>query len=136
MTLEAFLFFAFLVALVAAIVVAKLQSRKDKAREVYWEDGFFDPNKYGFALTDHARERMAERLGIYDYDEMTELAFKAYKFGKSARQTDKKTAAELRRIEKKNGNSVVLLYDGYIYIFSKENVLITVYEEYQQSFSN
>jgi len=56
------------------------------------------------------------------------LAFKAYKFGKSARQVNQKTATRLRKIETKNENSVALLYDGWVYIFSKENVLITVYE--------
>ena len=110
--LELVLFFVFLIVLVAVIIITKLQSRKDKVRELYWEDGFLDPKEYAFALTDHARERMAERFGIFDYDEMNELAFKAYKFGKSARQTDKITSAELRKIERKNENSVVLLYDG------------------------
>lgn len=128
MNFEFILFLIFLFALVAVIIITKRQSRKDSARELYYEDGFFDPNKYRFALTDHARERMAERLGIYDYDEMNELAFKAYKFGKSARQVNQKTATRLRKIETKNENSVALLYDGWVYIFSKENVLITVYE--------
>ncbi len=127
MNFEVMLFLIFIFALLVIILISKRQSIREQIREDYQLDGFLDPHEYDFALTDHACERMAERLGIYDYEAMKKKASLAYRFGVSKRQADSKTAGELNRIEMKNENSVVLLYDGCIYIFSRDNVLITVY---------
>lgn len=93
----------------------------------YSTDGFLNPRIYPVAVTNHARERMNERLGIDNNQKMDELAVQAYQFGKSARQVKKSAAAQMHEIEQRHENGVVLLYRNYLYIFSHENVLITVY---------
>lgn len=98
------------------------------SRENYSYDGFLSPKKYPVALTNHARERMEERLGLRSHERMDILAFDAYRYGKSARQLNRISAAQVRDIEAKHDNSVVLIYRNYIYVFSRENVLITVYK--------
>ena len=54
--------------------------------DLYSEEGFLDIRKNPLYLTNHARERMCERMGINDADRMWELAFEAYQFGKSKLQ--------------------------------------------------
>ncbi|MBP3494536.1 MAG: hypothetical protein J6J83_08030 [Oscillospiraceae bacterium] len=91
-------------------------------------DGFCDPCRYPIALTDHARERMRERLGITDFRKMDAAAREAYQYGRSARQIKKSAAAMAREIEQRHDGKIVLIHRGYIYIFSEENVLITLYK--------
>ncbi|MBQ8793918.1 MAG: hypothetical protein IJZ63_04145 [Clostridia bacterium] len=97
-------------------------------KERYAAEGFLDPRSYPVALTDHARERMRERMGIKSGRRMEELVLESYSYGKSARQVRKTAAAKMYDIENRGDNGIVLLYRDYIYIFSPENVLITVYE--------
>lgn len=92
------------------------------------EDGFYDPLSYPVALTTHARERFAERLGIYDDRKMYDMTFAAYAHGKSKRQIKKTSAYLVEEIEREHENSILLIYKSYIYVFSRDNVLITVYK--------
>lgn len=91
------------------------------------KDGFYSLREHPVELTTHARERLAERLGITDYDRANMQAFSAYRFGKSKRQIKQSSAYLLEELQKREENKVALLYGGYIYIFSRENVLITLY---------
>ena len=54
--------------------------------DLYSEEGFLDIRKNPLYLTNHARKRMYERIGIKDSYRMDELAFEAYQFGKSKLQ--------------------------------------------------
>ena len=67
-------------------------------------------------------------MNVNDFEKMNELAYNAYCFGKSARQLKRTSAAQIREREEKYENSVVLIYRNYTYVFSSENVLITVYK--------
>ena len=91
-------------------------------------DGFYNPRRYPVALTTHARERMRERLGITDFRKMDAAAREAFQYGRSARQIKKSAAAMAREIEQRHDGKIVLIHKGYIYIFSQENVLITLYK--------
>lgn len=104
---------------------------EDFEKGCFSADGFLDPRDNPVAVTDHARIRMQERMGIQNPDRMETLAFDAYRFGRSARQLPKASAAlvrdiEERHIEELQEKPIVLLYRNYVYIFSAENVLITV----------
>ena len=90
-------------------------------------DGFYNPRRYPVALTTHARERMEERLGLTSRYAMDEMAKEAYQYGKSAPQIKKSSAALVRDIEQRHDGKIVLIHKGYIYIFSQENVLVTLY---------
>lgn len=92
------------------------------------EEGFYDPFVYPVALTTHARERFAERLGIYDDRKMNDMTFDAYSYGKSKRQLKKTSAYLIDEIERAHENGILLIHKNYIYVFSRENVLITVYK--------
>ena len=92
------------------------------------EEGFISPYISPVALTDHARERMIERMGITDFVAMKKRAVEAYKFGKSKRQIKKTSAFLVEEIEQKHEDGIVLIYKNFIYVFSRENVLITVYK--------
>jgi hypothetical protein len=59
---------------------------------------------------------------------MMKLAKDAYCFGKSARQVSKNTAIDFYDLEKKHDGNTVLLYKNYLYIFSEDNSLITMYK--------
>jgi hypothetical protein len=91
------------------------------------EEGFYPPDAYPIAVTDHARLRLQERLGIKDPAQMEGAAAAAYRYGKSKRQIKKTSASLVDEIEQKHDNSAVLIYKNFIYVFSMENVLITVY---------
>ena len=95
---------------------------------IYMADGFLNPTLYPIGLTDHARDRMIERMGKRWEFERLDQAKTAYRFGKSARQLPKSSAWILHKKEENHENTVALLFGGYIYIFSRENILITVYE--------
>ena len=113
------------------------KNRKGKYDRLYDKhakesDGFCDPVEYPIALTTHARERLQERLGICDEEEMYRQTLAAYRFGKSRRQVRSSTAFWMEQIEHRHeddGNpKVVLLYRNYVYLFSCDNKLVTVYE--------
>ena len=91
------------------------------------EDRFRNPQIYPFSVSDHAKQRMAERVNITGFS-MLDLAFDAYCYGKSSRQLKKSSAIYVKEIEDKYDDSVVLIYRNYIYIFSTDNVLKTVYK--------
>lgn len=95
---------------------------------LYSEEGFLDIRENPLFLTNHARERMNERLGIQEYCEMDNLAFEAYQFGKSKLQIMKSETGYIEEKEKEYQNSVILIYHGYCYVFTDNNGLITVYK--------
>ena len=96
--------------------------------DLYSEEGFLDIRKNPFYLTNHARERMAERIGVFEYSEMKKLAFEAYQFGKSKFQVMKSERGIIEEKEQEYGDSVILIYHGYCYVFTENNGLKTVYK--------
>ena len=92
------------------------------------EEGFLDIRKNPLYLTNHARERMYERMGIRDSYRMDELAFEAYQFGKSKLQLMKSERGIIEDKEQEYGDSVILIYRGYCYVFTENNGLKTVYK--------
>ena len=96
--------------------------------DLYSEEGFLDIRENPLYLTNHARERMRERIGINDADKMWDLAFDAYQFGKSKLQLMKSERAIVEEKELEYGDSVILIYRGYCYVFTENNGLITVYK--------
>ena len=101
------------------------RGNKSYIRENYRRDGFLNPQDYPVALTNHARDRIRERVGNVDADKLTR---EAYVYGKSSYQMMRTSAAILKEIEERHENGIALLYRGYIFIFSEENVLITMYK--------
>ena len=96
--------------------------------DLYSEEGFLDIRKNPFYITNHARERMCERMGIRDSYRMEELAFEAYQFGKSKLQLMKSERGIIEEKEQEYGDSVILIYHGYCYVFTENNGLKTVYK--------
>ena len=96
--------------------------------DLYSEEGFLDIRKNPLYLTNHARERMCERMGINDTRRMNELAFEAYQFGKSKLQLMKSERGIIEEKEQEYGDSVILIYRGYCYVFTENNGLKTVYK--------
>ena len=95
---------------------------------LYSEEGFLDIRKNPLYLTNHARERMRERMGINDCYKMEEIAFEAYQFGKSKLQLMKSERGIIEEKEQVYGDSVILIYHGYCYVFTENNGLKTVYK--------
>ena len=95
---------------------------------LYSEEGFLDIRKNPIYLTNHARERMVERMNIKDFCRMDELAFEAYQFGKSKLQLMKSERGIIEDKEQEYGDSVILIYRGFCYVFTENNVLKTVYK--------
>jgi len=95
---------------------------------LYSEEGFLDIRKNLLYLTNHARERMCERMGIKDSRRMNELGFEAYQFGKSKLQLMKSERGIIEEKELEYGDSVILIYCGYCYVFTENNGLKTVYK--------
>lgn len=95
---------------------------------LYSEEGFLDIRRNPLYLTNHARNRMSERMGISDAYKMDILAFEAYQFGKSKLQLMKSERSIVEEKEQKYGNSVILIYRGYCYVFTENNGLKTVYK--------
>ena len=95
--------------------------------ELYSAEGFLDIRKNPLYLTNHARERMYERMGIDDSRRMKELAFEAYQFGKSKLQLMKSERGIIEEKEQEYGDSVILIYRGFCYVFTENNGLKTVY---------
>ena len=96
--------------------------------DLHSEEGFLDIHENPLYLTNHARERMYERMGINDADRMWELAFEAYQFGKSKLQLMKSERGIIEEKEMEYGDSVILIYRGYCYVFTENNGLKTVYK--------
>ena len=96
--------------------------------DLYSEEGFLDIRKNPLYLTNHARERMYERMGIRESYRMDELAFEAYQFGKSKLQLMKSERGIIEDKEQEYGDSVILIYRGYCYVFTVNNGLKTVYK--------
>ena len=96
--------------------------------ELYSAEGFLDIRKNPLYLTNHARERMYERMGIDDSRRMKELAFEAYQFGKSKLQLMKSERGIIEEKEQEYGDSVILIYRGFCYVFTENNGLKTVYK--------
>ena len=94
----------------------------------YERDGFYSVRQYPLSVTKHARQRIIERVSIRNLHDVDKLAQEAYCYGKSKRQVKRSSAALIEEIENRYDNGNVLIYRGYIYIFSKENTLITVYK--------
>lgn len=95
---------------------------------LYSEEGFLDIRRNPLYLTNHARIRMRERMEISDSYKMDMLAFEAYQFGKSKLQLMKSERAIVEEKEQAYGNSVILIYRGYCYVFSENNGLLTLYK--------
>jgi len=68
-----------------------------------------------------------ERMNITNPYDIHKLAREAYCYGKSKRQVKKSSAALIEEIENRHENGIVLIHKGYLYIFSEDNTLITVY---------
>ena len=96
--------------------------------DLYSEEGFLDIRRNPLYLTNHARIRMRERMGIHESYKMDVLAFEAYQFGKSKLQLMKSERGIIEKKELKYDNSVILIYHGYCYVFTKNNGLKTVYK--------
>ena len=101
---------------------------KSYKTDLYSEEGFLDIRKNPLYLTNHARERMYERMGINDSYRMEELAFEAYQFGKSKLQLMKSERGIIEEKEQEYGDSVILIYRGFCYVFTENNGLKTVYK--------
>lgn len=96
--------------------------------ELYSEEGFLDIRRNPLYLTNHARDRMKERMGINEISKMDALAFNAYQFGKSKMQLMKSERGIVEEKEQEYGDSVILIYRGYCYVFTENNGLKTVYK--------
>jgi len=96
--------------------------------ELYSEEGFLDIRKNPLYLTNHARKRMCERMGINETSKMNTLAFDAYQFGKSKLQLMKSERGIVEEKEQEYDDSVILIYRGYCYVFTENNGLKTVYK--------
>ncbi len=92
------------------------------------EEGFYSPDEYPISITNHAHERMYERLGIRESQKRYAAALDAYRYGRSKRQIKKSSADLIEEIEQRHEDSVVLIHRNTIYIFSRDNVLKTVYK--------
>ena len=91
-------------------------------------EGFCNPKQYPIIVTTHAKERMFERMSIETAQDAENIAYQAYCYGRSKYQVKKSSATLIEGSESRYENSVLLLHRGYIYVFSKENKLITVYK--------
>ncbi len=92
--------------------------------ELYSEEGFLDVRKNPLYLTNHAKERM----NIRESDKMKQIAFDAYQFGKSKFQLMKSERGIIEDKEQEYGDSIILIYRGYCYVFTENNGLKTVYK--------
>jgi hypothetical protein len=67
-------------------------------------------------------------MGIDDVYKIDVLAFEAYQSGKSKLQLMKSERRIIEEKEQKYGDSVILIYHGYCYVFTENNGLKTVYK--------
>jgi hypothetical protein len=94
---------------------------------LYSVDGFLRTRLYPVKLSPHAMERMNERMGIVRQADMEKLATEAYRFGKSKRQVMRSIAAKMQEKEQDHEGRILLLYRNYVYVFSKDNCLVTLF---------
>ena len=94
----------------------------------YTEDGFRDPHLYPIGTTNHAKERIMERMHICNEQDIPKIVLDAYSYGRSKRQLRRSSAALVEEIENQHERGTLLIYKGYIYIFSDDNKLITLYK--------
>ena len=87
-----------------------------------------NPQIYSIAVANHAEERIYERYPNGENVNAAKLAREAYAYGKSSFQVMRTSSVFLKEIETRYENGTALLYNGYIFIFSEENVLITMYK--------
>lgn len=106
----------------------RLYDKQSYMQSEYNKEGFLNPRIYPIAVTNHARERIYERYPSGENVNADNLAKEVYAYGKSSFQLMKTSASTLREIESRYDNGIALIYKGYIYIFSEENVLITMYK--------
>ena len=106
----------------------RLYDRQSYVKDRYSREGFLNPRIYPVALTNHARERIYERYPNGRNVNADKLVQEAYVYGKSSFQVMKTSSIFLKDIENRYENGTALLYNGYIFIFSDENVLITMYK--------
>lgn len=79
-------------------------------------------------MTNHASQRMAERLGVVGYKQ-TELMSNAFKYGKTSDRAMGDLRVKLESAEQNyDEETIAKFYDNSIYIFTAEdNILKTVY---------
>lgn len=90
-------------------------------------EGFYDPHRFEVGVTDHARERFAERMEIISYAEMDDIAEEAYRHGKTKRQLGRKEAEYMIRKGKMYPDKTMILYDDFYFVFSQDNSLVTLF---------
>jgi hypothetical protein len=106
----------------------RLYDIKSYMQSEYNKEGFLNPQFYPVGVTNHARERICERYPDGENVNADNLARDVYAYGKSSYQVMKTSAVVLREIESRYDNGIALVYKGYIFIFSEENDLITMYK--------
>ena len=106
----------------------RLYDKQSYIKARYNREGFLNPQIYPIVVTPHARERIYERMSGFGNINADKLVREAYAYGKSSYQVMKTSSVFLKEIEDRHGNGIALLYNGYIFIFSEENVLITMYK--------
>jgi len=90
-------------------------------------EGFYDPHLFEIGVTDHARERFAERMEIISYAEMDDIAEEAYRHGKTKRQLGRREAEHMIRKGRKYPDKTMILYDDFYFVFSQDNSLVTLF---------
>lgn len=106
----------------------RLYDKHSYTKDRYNREGFLNPKFYPVRLTNHARERIYERYPNGKNVDADKLVREAYSYGKSSFQVMRTSSVFLRDIETRYESGTALLYNGYIFIFSEENVLITMYK--------
>ena len=106
----------------------RLYDKQSYIKDRYSREGFLNPQIYPVTLTNHARERIYERYPNAGNLNADQLVKEAYAYGKSSFQVMRTSSVFLKDIETRYENGTALLYNGYIFIFSEENVLITMYK--------
>lgn len=106
----------------------RLYDKQYYIKQTHNKEGFLNPQRYPISISPHARERIYERHPNGHSIDADKLVREVYSYGKSSHQIMKSSAAVLREIENHYENRIALIYNGYIYIFSEENVLITMYK--------
>lgn len=129
--------FAVLVALIVLIIVAGKSKSEDDSKN--YNPPEYQPPVRNISLqqkqiesvpimTNHASQRMAERLGIVGYKQ-TELMNNAFKYGKTYDRAMGDLKVKLKSAEQNyDEETVAKFYGNSIYIFTAEdNILKTVY---------
>ncbi len=92
------------------------------------KDGFCPLSDSPIIITTHAKQRIAERIPFEYYDDIQSMVHDAYCYGKSKYQVRKSSAQQIETYESRYESSRLLIYRGYVYVFSVDNKLITVYK--------